>query len=57
ISQSERELVKKISEIDTSYGVPPIARSVFEAIPDPISVQYDTKFGKYKEDMDTFYKI
>jgi len=57
ISQSVGELVKKISEIETSYGVPPIARSVFEAIPDPISVQYDTKFGKYKDDMDTFYKI
>lgn len=57
LSESIGDLVKKLSDIQTSIGIPPIARSVFGAIPDPISVQYDTIFDKYRRQMDTYYKI
>ena len=57
VSKSVGELVKQISDISMSYGIPPIARSIFDAIPDPISAQYDKQFQKNKEDMDVYYKI
>ena len=57
ISEIVGELVKKIADIKVSYGIPPIARSVFEAIPDPLSAQYDKQFEKYRDDLDVYYKI
>ena len=57
VSKMVGELVKKIADIEVSYGIPPIARSVFEAIPDPISAQYDKQFEKYRDDLDVYHKI
>lgn len=57
MSETIGGLVKQFAEIEIASGIPPITRSVFESIPDPLSVQYDTRFQKYSGYMDTYHKI
>jgi len=51
------DLVHKISDLQEMSGIPPIARVVFAAIPDPVLVNESEDYKKYSGEVETYHQI
>jgi len=51
------DLVHQISDLQEMAGIPPIAKVVFAAIPDPIIASESDEYKKYSGEVDTYHQI
>ena len=58
VTKSLSELVLSVSKLQVMTSVPPIARAIFEDLPDPLTANSDTTmFQYYNADIKTYYKV
>lgn len=58
VSKNISDLVHNVSKLQVMTSVPPIARAIFEQLPDPLTVNNErSMLYYYQNDMDTYYKV
>lgn len=57
MSSCMSSLVKNLTELQISAGIPPIVNLMFESMPDPLTAMTDSMYHKYNESIVTYHKI
>lgn len=58
VTQNLSDLVHNVSELQVLTSVPPIARAIFEQLPDPLAANNErSMMYYYKHDMDTYHRV
>lgn len=50
-------LVKNLTELQISAGIPPIVNLMFESMPDPLTAMTDPMYHKYNDAITTYHKL
>ena len=57
MSSSVSNLVKNLTDLQISAGIPPIVNLMFESMPDPLTAITDPMYHKYNDAILTYHKI
>lgn len=57
MSSCVSSLVKNLTELQISAGIPPIVNLMFESMPDPLTAMTDPMYHKYNDSIVTYHKL
>ena len=57
MSSCVSSLVRNLTELQITAGIPPIVNLMFESMPDPLTAMTDPMYHKYNEAITTYHKI
>lgn len=57
MSSSVSSLVKNLTDLQISAGIPPIVNLMFESMPDPLTAITDPMYHKYNDSIVTYHKL